>query len=167
MTKTTEAGRKPGHLSFTLNDADGNPHAYELMPHPAAEGQEILFTLIGMGAEPLGALVQSALLDGTVWDNLRGSYKEGGLNAIADLDQDSILGGVNLGDFGKHLSSVLLRTDCATLSRSMLEYAYRDGVLLDTETAFSQAYRANYGELLKALWKSIELNRFFPLSGIF
>ena len=74
-----EAQRASGVHQFEIEDGDGNTHAYLVQLHGVDEGQSIVFALIAVGGEPLGALLQGAagklIAEGTLED-LRGMLGE-------------------------------------------------------------------------------------------
>lgn len=130
--------------AFVVKDVDGNPHSYNLTYHPAGEGQRIMFQLMGLVAAP-GSAAAGALLSG---------------DSLADLD----LGAVNWSGLGDELRRVFASEMTPKLCREILSYAWRDNVPLTA--GFDSAYRANYGELLGALWEVIRANRFLSLPGM-
>lgn len=157
--------RIAGFVSFTLDDADGETHQYDLMPHPADEGQVIVFKLLALGAEPLGSIIQAVALAGDIRDMIGKAMEEGGVDAVMEIDYMSVLAAVDFTRLGKAVKEVLAKGDAPELVRSVLKHARRDDKPLDKDGVFGRAYQANYGEMLAAAYYSIKVNRFFvPLA---
>lgn len=126
---------------FTVDDGEGNPHTYETRYHPAEEGLELSFALIGLLGEPLIMAVGDikGAADGDVEDVLD---LAGALGALRAIEPKQLM----------------------ALSTQLLKYTARDGAALRGHV-FTKAYMANYSELYMAMWKIIEANRFIPLLG--
>ncbi len=137
---------------FTLNDADGKSHDYMLVQHPADEGEEILWTLVGLSGEPLGRLAVS-VLDG----------RQGPVRGLLDLNIEQLLASVDWAVVGRDISSAVTRTRMPALTKRLLKYVSRDGQQLANELVFKTVFQANYSELLQLLFKVVEENRFLPL----
>jgi hypothetical protein len=148
-----EARRVAGVESFDLVDADGRPHTYLVTLHPAEEGARILWALLAVGGEPLGAVLQSAL--GSV--ALEGAT----LESLLDTKLDT-LAAVDWSKVGHDLANTIRQTDMTGLSRMILRHTVRDGAQLADSTAFNLAFRGNYVELMQAVWRVIRVNRFLP-----
>lgn len=146
-------------IDFTLKDASGQEHSYRGVPHGAIEGQEVMWQLVALGAEPVARLAQLALSSSNVRDLLNADG--------AKLQQ--ILGGADFSTVGADVRKALVATNMSKLAREILRNTMRDGKPLSVDASgngvFDQAYRANYGELLQAVWRVVQANRFLPLPG--
>ena len=130
--------------TFTVKDVDGNPHIYHLTFHPPTQGQRIMFQLLAMVSTP-GSALAGALLSG---------------ESLEDID----LGSINWTGLGAELRDTFASEMTPQLSTQLLSFAVRDNVPLTA--GFDMAYKANYGELLGALWEVIRANRFLSLPGM-
>ena len=143
-----------GVVTFELADHAGQAHSYLCALHDVDEGQRLLWALVAVGGEPLGALLQGAagrlIAEGTSMADL------------LDSDAAALLGAVDWSALGRNLSTAVARSDMPGLTRLILKRTRRDGQPLADNTAFNQAYRGNYGELLQALWQVIRANRLLP-----
>lgn len=157
---TTES-RIAGYVSFTLDDVDGNTHQYDLMPHPADEGQIIVFQLMALGAEPLGSIAQAVATAGEIRDMIGKAMDEGGIEAVMEIDYMAVLAAVDFTRMGKAVKDVLASGKAPQMVRDVLSKARRDDIPLDKDGNFGRAYQANYGEMLAAAFYSIKVNRFF------
>ena len=133
--------------SFVVRDVDGAPHTYQLTFHPAGEGQVLMFELMAMLAPP-GSALGAMLADGSA----------GG--SAFDVD----LATIDWTAAGREIQAVLASKATPELTRPLLAYAVRDNV--PVSAVFDRVYRANYGEMLGALWEVIRANRFFSLPGM-
>lgn len=136
---------------FTLTDFDGEVHQYAVLPHPPDIGQEIMWQMIAFGGEPLGALAQS-LVAGADVKSLKGL-----------LDDPKILESIDWGALGRNIASSVGNTNMSMLTGKMLLFTHRDSQPLRDKNAFNAAYKANYGELLRALWEVARINHFLGL----
>ena len=137
-------------FTFTLLDADGQPHEYEVALHKATDGQPIMWELYALAAGPLSGAVGA----------LAGSGK------IADV-LDTDLSGLDFGAVGEGLSRSLLTMP--KLTPRILAGTFRDKKRLfegSDSSTFDAAYRGNYFELVRAVWEVVQANRFLPLSAI-
>jgi len=149
----------PNLETFQLTDKDGNPHDYSMSLHPAAEGQRIMWKLYAAAAEPLAGLADAAFNSKDIFSSLD---MDGGLMPALQKVQ----GKIDVGRVGKDLKNAILDLAMAELTTELLKHTVRDGKKLAVELEFNAAYTGNYWELVKAVWKGIDLNGFFPLSGI-
>lgn len=133
-------------IEFTLNDADGNPHQYMVVQHPADTGQDLMWALVSFAGEPLGAVAKKLVTAGAA----------GGLDA-------SVISEIDWGQLGKDIASSVDRTDMARLTTLLVANTTRDNQWLKDQAVFKGAFQANYSELMMLLWKVIEVNRFLPL----
>lgn len=129
--------------SFTLTDALGNEHSYEVALHPATQGEPIMWALVALGVEPIAAALA----------------KVDGAGGLLDLN----LGDLNLTGSADALAKAIARADLPDLRQRILAHTTRDGRPLKDRPHFDAAYQGNYGELARALWEVVKLNRFLPL----
>lgn len=132
---------------FTLDDADGQSHVYRVKKHPAGKGQDIMWSLIAFGGEPLGAVVKKLAA---------AAQGEGGLDA-------KVFANVDWGQAGRDLASSIGRTNMSGLSARLLSFTWRDDEHLLDPKKFDVAYEGNYAEMMMALWEVVKINRFLPL----
>lgn len=131
--------------SFTLTDADGAEHTYEIMARHAAEPGFALMAEVGaLVSGPLAALMAGLAVG----------------KAGADL------GGL-LAPVGPELGRALLSLRDLALVKRILAHTLRDGKPLVGSPAaaanFNAAFQGNYAELLQAVWEVVSYNRFLPL----
>lgn len=160
-----------------LYDWDGKPHKYEVILHKATEGQDVLWMLLAIAAEPGGAFLQKMLEGKDVFGKLMAGFRahlkpksdgdDGTETDAADADIEKILRGADFGSVGQDIRRTLMTSPMSKLARNLLKNTLRDDKLLGEETHFNEAFTGNWGEYLKALLLSIEANRFFALLGIF
>lgn len=148
---------------FTLQDADGQTHRYEVLPHPPTEGFRVCSRIAAAIVDPLAGTALSALAR-TVPQALKRARGEGGkidLGRIMDDPEilDSIAG-LDFSSTGPALRRAVESLDLA-LMRDVLRHANRDGKPLSSDLVFDTAYSRNYGELMSAAWKVGAYNRFF------
>lgn len=155
-------------IVFTLRDAKGKPHRYDVDLHPASEGQVIVWTLIGLAAEPFGRLAADLVTGDEILaalSEMKGGDAGGVLDDPAALAK--LLERVDMARIGADVRKALTSgLNAPELTTQILRYTLRDGTPLDDPQTFSNAYRGNYGELLSALLRIVRENGFFPLSGI-
>lgn len=142
-----------GALQFQIKDADGNPHEYIVGRHDADQGLRICFILMGHAAGALVPLLEPLLSGKT------------SLASVMGGKADDAFEGVDLSKAAAEVKALLLDPSSIQLVRDIMVETTRDGKVLRNPAAFNEAYGANYGELLKALWKVVQHNRFFPLSA--
>lgn len=133
--------------TFTLKDAEGREHLYEIIPHSTRQGQRIFWRLVALGAEPLAA----AFSGDAIVKALSGKADTSAL--AQELNLDAIAGQVR---------QVVLSQDLPELAEELFAHASRDGEPLKG-LAFDQAYQKNWMEYGLALWNIIRINQFFPL----
>lgn len=157
-----------GVHEFELTDYRGQVHSYTVTEHPAGEGMELMYALLGLGAptvlELVGATLKSEEMLRAVMAAVVGGDGVAGLGDVADLVR--MLDGIDLGDVGRELGKAFGEGKVpAGLTRKVMSRSYRDGRPLGGERGgnFDLAYQANYAELLQATWKVCQINRFFPL----
>jgi hypothetical protein len=160
----------PFDLEVVINDAEGKPHSYQIRSHPTAEGLDLMVELVGLGAEPIGRLIEGALkaedVAGMLGRALSGAVEEGEVGAGDVSALGSALQGLDLAAVGRDLRGVLATAKAAPLLQRLVRHSFRDGQSLAHPPHFAAAYQRNYFELLQAAWQVIRVNRFFPLPGI-
>lgn len=155
---------------FTLTDYAGTAHTYLVQEHPAIEGLEVLYELLGLGAPSLLGLASAALrsqdLVGAFLGLARAEASEdGGGTAITSGETDDfskMLAKLDLSTVGQELSKALLTGRAPKLTRRLVQYVHRDSKPMADDGHFARAYQANYYELMQLVWKVCALNRFFP-----
>jgi hypothetical protein len=168
---------------FALTDYAGQPHDYLVQEHPAIEGMEVLYELLGLGAPSLLGLASAALrsqdLVGAFLGLSRGGAEDGdadgGETAVDEGgapslpvsrgetdDFSKMLSKIDLSTVGQELSKALLTGRAPKLTRRLLQHVHRDGKPLRDDGHFGRAYQANYYELMQLVWKVCGINRFFP-----
>lgn len=146
-----------GAVSFEI---DG--HVYTSTLLPAEEGIEVIAALVALAGEPLAAVLESVLGDPKRLALLaRAATDEGDTTSISDL-----LGGVSLAQVGAALRTGLAGAKAVPVVRALVKWTHRDGKALRDPGEFNAAYRGNYGELARALFEIVKVNRLFPLPGI-
>lgn len=148
--------------TFTLRDAEGVEHQYEVVHHPATEGQAIMWELVALAAAPLGALIKG-LLSGTEPINFRALLDDPeGMTRLGTMIDFGKVGGdvktaLASGSMPQLTAKILSRTRRSNEEGRMVELANRSN--------FDAAYTGNYAELLKAVWRVAQANRFLSLLG--
>lgn len=154
-----------GAHTFQLTDAQGQTHDYLVTEHPAGEGVEIFYQLMGLGAPTLTGLLGAALkaedLLGALFDALTSSDETARQLDTSDLAK--LLGDLNLEQVGQEIGRALGTGKAPALTRALLKHTHRDGQPL--AKVFDRAYQANYWELMQLIWKVCQVNRFFPDSS--
>lgn len=153
--------------TFRLPDADGRPHAYEVMLHRGSEGLPLMLEIAALVAGPLAGLLSLAspliaamksAADGAPI-SVRGAIAD---PKVLDIVQ-AALAGADLAALGKSLQLALAQPGNAGLVKRLLAQTTRDGIALDDPSAFDDAFTANYIELARAVWEVVLANRFLPL----
>jgi hypothetical protein len=139
---------------FMLTDADGAVHRYEVLPHPASEGQAVLLQLLAVAAEPVGRLA-SSVFEGA-----------GTVGELLDSEPAKLMERVDLGRLGADVKTAILSMQMDKLGADVLRHTMRDGKKLSDRVAFDAAFTRNYFEYLRAVWEVVQINRFLPLSAI-
>lgn len=151
---------------FTLYDADNVAHSYIIVPHPASKALKLVWRLVQSAATPLARLITSADNLPKLIEALLEASEEG----KEDLDVIELLKSLDL-DFSQAATdffTVVTATGEEWVTRELLEYTKRDGLSLKQKTRdgdfnFDQAYQANYGEMMEACIKAVQVNRFLSL----
>lgn len=143
--------------TFTLADSSGKPHEYKIHPHPAGEGTRLVITLMGLAGEPLGRVLNSNLA------GFIGKFQSG------EVDLDSQIGvlmqDIDFSSVARDLRLAFASLDSLELFQNILKYTHRDGFPLAESGHYDSAFQKNYGELLKAVWKVIQVNDFLGSIG--
>ncbi len=144
---------------FALEDAKGVEHKYMVTEHGVEDGQQILWTLIAMGGEPLGGVMQTAAgrwlaEGGSLGELLDDDSEEGGAAAmLAEVDWAAV---------GRQISTAVARTNMPGLVSQILRHTTRDGKPLAKKEVYNAAYRANYLEMLQAVGSVLQKNNLIP-----
>ena len=139
-------------IEFQLTDADGELHRYVLTTHRAREGSALVLRLVDLGGDALARVVEAVLSNQEVLAQLTEKGTDVELSALLEHFELRAL----MGDIRQALKSV----DGAELLRELVRHCSRDGKALGVDQHFDDAYRANYGELFAAAWRSVQENRF-------
>ena len=148
-------GAEPFPIRFQLADADGQVHAYEATPHPPTEGMAVAYTLLALGAEPLGAAMASVLT----------AAGDAGITRLSDLldaDVGDLANAVDFGALGRAVRDAVATGGMPRLTRDLLSRTFRDGKPLNVDVHFNAAFACNYFELAQAAWQLVQHNRFMP-----
>lgn len=153
---------------FTLRDADGQEHSYEVAAHNASEGVAVVSKLAAAVIDPMAGTALSVLVKTVPAAIKRGRGPDGKISLNNILDDGELLD--KLGDLDFASSGPALRRAVESLDleliREILKHAQRDGKDLSRSIVFDEAYQRNYGELFQAAWQAGQYNRFFgPLAG--
>lgn len=134
----------------TINDDDGRPHAYTLLPFGASEGWRLAVALFALVGGSLGKLLSGLLAGAGGSGTGTGSL---GKLLEADLDLEAIV---------RDLAQALLGAEGhgEQLLKQLLRNVTRDGKGLDNAAVFDLAFQANYGELAEVVVWSVEVNGF-------
>lgn len=160
-------------VEFTLTDCDGEPHTYDVTPHPPTEGTSLCVQVLGAAGEPIGRLLASnldkvaELLPKAIAKaeqaeddaELKAALEDdfGDLSEVfEDLD-------VDLAQIVRDVQTAIVEAGEAEFFRRLFKHTYRDGEALASKSAYNQAFQANYSELFQAAWKVIRANGFLPL----
>jgi hypothetical protein len=156
MSNVPSAG---GAHTFTLTDADGLQHVYEVTLHPTDTGTEILWALVANGAEPFARLADSALKAPGALESIAAAF-----GGDEDTKQSalSLLAGADFKGIGTDAKASVQALDMPRLQHKLLHHVTRDGLPLRVPANFDRAYRGNYWEMVFALWEVVRYNRFLP-----
>lgn len=132
-------------VTFTLTDAEGEDHQYEVTPHSGRQGQQIFWRLTALGVEPMAAALGAF--------DFATALQEGVADLNSKVDLDAVAG---------QLRQSILAQDPSELAEDLLQFTLRDGKPLKG-IAFDKAYQGNWMEYAQALFHVIRANRFFPL----
>jgi hypothetical protein len=123
----------PSAIQFSLKDANGGDHAYEVETFPLRE------------ADPFFAMVKRAL------ETALGTIKISGSSGVDT-------GAMSVGTLIAALNTISIGD-----AQRLLVRVARDGKGMSNERAFDEAYRANLGELYLAVYEVARVNGFFLL----
>lgn len=135
---------------FTLSDADGASHRYQVTAHPPDEGEQIVAALAALSVAPMVVAIGGMLLEG---DTLDPAELLGELDVTTSSD---------LAELGDAIRASLQGAGLPKLRAALLHYAIRDGKQMRDPVPFGQAYARNYAEMYRACWEVARYNRFFP-----
>ena len=148
----------PGVHTFELNG-----HSYLVQEHPAGEGMEIMYELLGLGAPTVlglaAAAIKSEELLRAVLEAMKGVDSE-----VTMGDLGGMLSSLDLGSAGAELGKAIGTGKAPGLTKKILSRTHRDRQPI--ARCFDTAYQANYAELLQAVWKVCTINRFFPVPSM-
>jgi hypothetical protein len=158
-----------GVHEFELTDANGKTWKYLVQEHPAEEGMEMLFELIGLGAPTvLGGLAElfksEDMLSG-LFDAVRSMVGPESASTATSRDWSEfaqLIGQMDVGKVGREITFAVATGKAPKLVRRLLSRTHRNGKLLKEDGAFNVAYQANYWEMLAAVREVCRVNRFFP-----
>jgi hypothetical protein len=176
--------------TFQLPDRQGRMHTYLVHEHNALDGMALMYELLGLGAPALisiiGAAMQSEDLIGSVIATMRAGagpratetperlepgveYEEAAPSEpeVSTADLSRMLGKTQLGAVGQDIAKALATGKAPLLTRKVLAHTLRDNRRLSDEGVFALAFKANYGEMLQALWRVCQINDFFPVPSMF
>lgn len=143
--------------TFVLKSQRGTEHSYSVQPHPASEGTRLVLTLMGLAGEPLGRLFQSKAAE------LITQFQAGEVSLDSDLG--GLLQSVPWAEVARDVRTALASVDGQQLFLDILKYTLRDNQQLSSSGVFDIAYQQNYIELLRAVWKVVEVNGFLGFIG--
>lgn len=153
-----------GVHTFTLHDSQGQPHSYVVTEHPAGEGMELMYELLGLGAPAVlslaGAALRSSELLGAALRALGGEGEAPSSGDATELAR--MVADLELDKVGAEVGRAFATGKAPALTKRILSRAFRDGKPLNIDLA----YQANYSELLMAVWKVCAINRFFPVPSM-
>lgn len=165
------AGVRPH--TFSLKDAEGNDHEYVVMLHPAHEGDSLAWRIQGLGVAPLVEAIKG-LAQAPEVQALAGAMRgDTDAETPAEVMTDAgaglfaALGDIDVTPLASSLQSVMAHPDLPKLAREIMKHTARDRQKLGMDTAWSTAYRGNYGEMMLAVARVIQLNDFFPVARLF
>ena len=141
-------------IEFVLQDADGNDVEYSIVLHPGSEALPLVWSIVQAGAQPLGRLLEGNL--GRLLEAMTSEQDVELTDLIDELD-------LRLGDAIGDVFSIINATGSDKLVREILSHTYRNGVSLKQTRAFDDAYTANYAEMMEAVVKAVQVNRFLGL----
>ena len=152
-----------GMHQFQLTDANGKSHSYVVAEHPAGEGMELMYALLGLGAPAVlglaGAALKSSDMLGAVIRALSGG--DSGVSNTAEMGK--LAADLDFASVGAEIGKALGTGRAPDLTRRILSRTHRDGRNLGADGGIDLSYQANYAELLVAVWRVCTINRFFPV----
>jgi|GEM_PF-2207338 hypothetical protein len=153
---------------FTLEDADGKQHSYRVAAHNPTEGFGVCSRIAAAVIDPLAGTALSVLVKTVPAALKRAAKTDGSFDLESIMDDPEVmanLAGLDFTSSGPAMRRAIEAIDLP-LVRDVLRHAERDGKPLARDVAFDTAYQRNYGELVAAVWKVGQYNRFFgPLGG--
>lgn len=158
-----------GVHEFELTDAQGRTWKYLVQEHPAEEGMELLFELIGLGAPTilggLAELFKSEDMVSGLFDAVRSMVAGEAATGATSRDWGefaALVGQLDVGKVGREITFAVGTGKAPKLVRRLLAKTHRNGKPLKDDGVFSLAYQANYWEMLQAVQQVCRVNRFFP-----
>jgi len=149
--------------TFTLRDAEGESHSYEVTLHRATLGQPIMWEIAALLAGPLAGMLGLLV---PILDSMAGK------KIVEVMDDPASLGrlvdglrGADLTAVGAGLKAALAQPGNSALVVRLLGQTTRDGRDLADPVQFDDAFTGNYLELARAVWEVVQANRFLPLPG--
>lgn len=140
----------PVEFNETVTDDDGVEHEYRIIPFNPDDGFDILSAVLACTSEPLGR----------IFDALGGeeetTIESAGANLAQLLGQE--VDTVKLGGAVAELVSGIQKQGGSRLVKRILSQTFRDGHRLNDAAAYNRAYRANYGELFRAIFAVLRVN---------
>lgn len=138
--------------TFQITDGDGQPVTYLVIPHPWSEGLAISTRLMAAGVDGLAGAIQfKDIIDAIMADK------------SADL-KGMLTSAINPGALLEGVKNLLMAPDSARFIAAILRYSTRNGVPLERAGVVDlSAYQGNYGELWRAVYEVIRVNRFLSL----
>ena len=139
--------------SFTLTDADGAEHFYEVTPHRHSTGRPLV--------NVLAALLAGPLLNGL--GSLIGGVQEAeaGASLLDSIDLEAL----DFESMGPAVVEAIGRMP-VDLPAKLFAHTMRDGKRLSDEGERAVAFSRNYREEERAIWEVVKYNRFLMLPGI-
>lgn len=151
-----------GVHEFTLTDARGAEHSYLVQEHPAGDGCAIFYELMGLGMPTLLGLLGAALKSEELIRDVLAAMSAKSDEDAPPFDWQDLarkLGELELEKVGQEIGRALATGKAPALTRALLSKTHRDGKLLNG-AAFDLAYQANYWEMVRAIFKVCQVNRF-------
>lgn len=151
--------------TFTLTDAFGASHRYQMDALMPDEGMAVCLQIYGILAGPLGEFIRSLMASGSdeaILKMIDGAAAAGEDDDALD-DLWELLKDADWSSIAGKLEYHLARPEMIPLCKTLLRHTYRDDKEL-SDAEYDMAYRANYFEHHRAIWEAIKLNNFFPPS---
>lgn len=142
------------NVEFTLQDADGVDQLYSITPHPGSDALGLVWRIVHAAAKPLARLLEGNL--GRLLEAFSGEQNVDLPQLAAELD-------LRLSDAVEDVFSILMASGTTDITRELLAHTYRNGRSLKQTQNFDDAFTANYGEMLQACYKAVQVNRFLDL----
>jgi len=142
------------HNAFELNDAQGKPHQYIVIPHGWEDGLDVVDALLNIGLGPIAELMYA-----TAMNSAKETSEAGG----ASVDTEALLANFDRKEAVKSIRDGLRTAGgMRKLAPLLLKNTHRDGEPLNGASVM-QVFPQNWGELRDILAKIMEINGFFAL----